>query len=138
MRIDPYNRFTMLKRTFQQGGKDYGDHLHSKGGLFLSQPGHRSGRSGGRREVWANAPAILERESAWGLWSALDRGQTDAAPVGDQRNGLCADRPHCQATAESLSSAGQIGRPSGLCRPYEQPDRDGRGDDSPRPHLYLT
>ena len=126
--IAPYNRFTMLKRTFQQGGRDYGDHLHSKGGLLLSQPGHRPGRSSGCREVWSDAPAVFERESARGLWSALNRGQADAAPVGDQRYGLCADRPHGQAVAENLSRAGQIGGPSGLCRPYEQSDRDGGRD----------
>ena len=74
------------------------------------------------------APAIFERASARALWCPLDRGQADAAPVGDQRNGLCADRPHCQAAAESLSRAGQIGGPSSLCRAYEQPDRDGGRD----------
>ena len=55
-----------------------------------------------------------------------------------KRYGFCADRPHCQTVAESLSRAGQIGGPSGLCRAYEQPDCDGRGDGSTRPHLYLT
>ena len=109
-----------------------------KGGLLLSQPGHRPGRSSGCREIRSNATAVLERASTWSLWSALDRGQADAAPGGDQRYSLYANRPHCQAAAEGISCAGQISGPPGLCRAYEQPYYDGRGDDSPRPHLYLT
>ena len=35
--INLYNRFTMLKYIFQQGGDDYGNHVSVQGRLPLSQ-----------------------------------------------------------------------------------------------------
>lgn len=63
--------------------------------------------------------------------------EADTAPAGDQRYGLCADRPHCQATVEVLSRTGQIGGPSGLRGAHEQLDCHGGGDGFSRSHLYL-
>ena len=134
-----YNNFNTLMRENKgvennkeenienEGGTDYGTDISSQGGLPVSEPDRRGGRSD-NREIRDASEDISEGTSEE-LVSEYDADRETGESSGTDREGSAGENGSTdERAAGTLSGSGEGERSDGMDSPYEQPDSDGGGE----------